>query len=83
MSDQRGSRRSRLLKDAKISFAGGAISCTVRNIGETGAALAVESAPGSPDAFTLIIPSDGFSRACRVIWRSGSRIGVRFAGGPL
>jgi hypothetical protein len=40
----------------------------------------VESPLGIPTEFTLVIPSDGVSRPCRVIWRSGNRIGVRFAG---
>ena len=80
MSDQRGSRRTRVLKSAKISFGGGAISCTVRNVSVSGAQLAAESPLGIPTEFTLVIPSDGVSRPCRVIWRSGNRIGVRFAG---
>jgi hypothetical protein len=31
-----------------------------------------------PDLFTLIIPSDGLSRPCHVIWRKERRIGVTF-----
>ncbi len=81
MSDQRGSRRTRVLKSGNISFGGGTISCTIRNVSETGAQLAVESPLGIPTEFTLVIPSDGVSRACGVIWRSGNRIGVRFAEG--
>lgn len=81
MSEQRESRRTKVLKEGKISFGGGAISCTVRNVSESGAQLAVESPLGIPKEVTLVIPSDGVSRPCRVVWRSGSRIGVRFAGG--
>lgn len=80
MSEQRGSRRTRALKSGKISFGGGAISCTIRNISESGAQLAVESPLGIPTEFMLVIPSDGVSRPCRVVWRSGNRIGMRFAG---
>lgn len=79
MSEQRGSRRSRVLKDGKISFRGGAISCTVRNVSDTGALLAVASPVGIPQEFTLVIPADDLYRFCRVVWRSGDRIGVRSA----
>ena len=79
MSDQRGSRRSWVLKGTKISFGGGAISCTVRNVSVSGAQLAAESPLGISSEFTL---SDGASHPSRVIWRSGNRIGVRFAGIP-
>lgn len=78
MSEQRGSRRTRVLKDGKISFGGGLISCVVRNVSETGAQLAVESPVSIPTEFVLVIPSDGVSRRARAIWWSGGRIGVRF-----
>lgn len=81
MSDeQRSSRRTRVLKEAKLAFGGGAISCTVRNISESGAQLAVESPLGIPAEVTLVISAEGFSRRCRVIWRTSTRIGVRFVG---
>lgn len=80
MSDQRGSRRAKVLKSARISFGGGAISCAVCNLSEAGALLDVESPLGIPAQFTLVIPCDDLSRPCRVIWRSGNRLGVRFAG---
>ena len=81
MSEQRGSRRAKVLKSAKMSFGGGAVSCSVRNLTEAGALLDVESPLGIPLEFNLVIPSDGMSRPCRVIWRSGNRIGVWFAAG--
>jgi hypothetical protein len=81
MSEQRGSRRAKVLKSAKMSFGGGAVTCSVRNLTEAGALLDVESPLGIPLEFNLVIPSDGMSRPCRVIWRSGNRIGVWFAAG--
>jgi hypothetical protein len=65
--------RRRVLKAGSISFGGGVIDCTVRNVSETGAALEVV-----PDRFTLIVQSDGLSRPCRVVWRRERRIGVTF-----
>lgn len=61
-----------------IVFGGGAITCTLRNISETGAQLMVASPVGIPTAFTLRVESDGFTRACQIIWRAPGLIGVRF-----
>jgi hypothetical protein len=46
--------RLRVLKAGTISFAGGAIDCTVRNISETGAKLEVASPLYFPDRFTPV-----------------------------
>jgi hypothetical protein len=70
--------RRRVLKAGSISFGGGTFDCTVRNISETGAALEVVTPLFIPDKFTLIVPSDGLSRACGVVWRRERRIGVTF-----
>jgi hypothetical protein len=70
--------RRRVLKAGSISFGGGTFDCTVRNISDTGAALEVVTPLFIPDKFTLIVPSDGLSRPCRVMWRRERRIGVSF-----
>jgi hypothetical protein len=70
--------RRRVLKAGSISFGGGTFDCTVRNISDTGAALEVVTPLFIPDKFTLIVPSDGISRLCRVMWRRERRIGVSF-----
>jgi hypothetical protein len=70
--------RRRVLKAGSISFGGGVIDCTVRNISETGAALEVVTPLSIPDKFTLIVQPDGLSRSCRVVWRKQRRIGVTF-----
>ena len=76
MEDQRSTPRHRVLKAATISFGGGAISCTVRNLSVSGASLEVASPIGVPETFALEMERGG--RRCRVIWRSEKRIGVRF-----
>lgn len=81
MFEQRGSRRTRVMKSEKISFGGGATSFVVRNISEAGAQLVVESPLGIPTEFVLVIPSDGVSRRACAIWPSGTRIGARFVAG--
>ena len=80
MDEHRTAPRRRLLKAGKISFGGGAIDCTVRNLSETGAALDVTSPVGIPDHFTLLIESDHIHFPCQVVWRKQSQIGVRFVG---
>ena len=78
-SENRGDLRSRTLKGASISFAGGAIDCTVRNISASGAALDVASPLGIPEEFVLVVPADKLRQLCRVVWRKEKRIGVVFA----
>ena len=70
--------RRRVLKAGSITFGGGAIDCTVRNLSETGAALEVVSPLYIPDRFTLIVQSDQLKRPCHVVWRNERRIGVAF-----
>jgi hypothetical protein len=78
MDERRDKARHRVLKAGTIEFGGGAISCTVRNFSDTGAALDVTSPVGIPERFTLFIPADGTSLSCAVVWRKEKRIGVRF-----
>ena len=76
MGDNRIASRQRVLKGGTIEFGGGAITCTVRNISATGAALDVTSPVGIPAQFTLV--TKGSHLPCRVVWRKEKRIGVTF-----
>jgi hypothetical protein len=76
--DKRRAQRRRVIKSGKITFGGGAISCVVRNLSESGAMLEVESPVGVPDRFTLVFDSDGVHQECRTVWRKPTRIGVAF-----
>jgi hypothetical protein len=78
MDEHRIATRHRVLKAGTIEFGGGAIDCTVRNVSETGAALEVTSPVGIPERFTLVLPTDGLHRPCRIVWRKERRIGVTF-----
>ena len=78
MDERRTARRQRILKAGTISFGGGAIDCTVRNLSDTGAALDVSSPVGIPAQFTLVVEADQSQRLCDVVWRKEKRIGVRF-----
>jgi hypothetical protein len=76
--EKRAADRHPVLKAATIEFADGPVSCMVRNISRTGAALDVSSAAGIPEHFTLALPSDGQHLPCHVVWRKDRRIGVAF-----
>jgi len=79
MANARAAPRQRVLKSAIIEFDGGTISCVVRNISETGAALEVDSPLGIPAEFNLLVSGDRAQLRCHVVWRKEKRIGVRFA----
>jgi hypothetical protein len=70
--------RRRVLKAGSINSGGGSISCTVRNISDTGAAIEVESPLYIPNRFKLIVQTDNLNRSCHVVWRKERRIGVAF-----
>jgi len=78
MVEKRRVYRRRVLKGATIEFDGGAFSCAVRNLSETGAALDIPLLFGIPHEFTLIMDTDQAARQCRVIWRKENRLGVAF-----
>lgn len=78
MNENRVALRKRVLKAGTIEFGGGGISCIVRNVSATGAALEVVSPVGIPHEFKLVIESDQICRSCHVVWRKEKRIGVTF-----
>lgn len=82
MDEHRIAERRRILKPGTITFNGGGIDCTVRNISETGAALEVASPVGIPKDVTLIVEADNLKRECQVVWRKEKRIGVAFSKPP-
>ncbi|MGB6396012.1 MAG: PilZ domain-containing protein [Bradyrhizobium sp.] len=78
MNEHRAAPRHRILKAGTISFGGGAIDCTVRNLSETGAALEVVTPIFIPDRFTLIVQTEQLKRPCHIVWRKEKRMGVAF-----
>jgi PilZ domain len=80
MSERRRHPRHSTLKAGRIVFNQrfSVISCTIRNISESGACLQVASSFGIPDCFDLTIEPEPSSRAYEVAWRSEQRIGVAF-----
>jgi len=53
--------------------------CVVMDLSAHGARLAVESSNDVPDNFTLLLSDEARkSHSCRVIWRAGHQLGVKF-----
>jgi hypothetical protein len=79
--ENRKVRRRRVFKAALIQLPGGAVSCVVRDLSETGALLQVPSQLGIPHEFSLRIPTAELDRPCRAVWRSAKGIGIAFVSG--
>ncbi|WP_338722584.1 PilZ domain-containing protein [Devosia sp. XK-2] len=77
--DERKTQRHRTLKGGKIVFNDrrSVYDCTVRNLSETGAKLAVTSTLGIPQRFALTL-ADGRNFDCEIAWHTETEIGVRF-----
>jgi PilZ domain len=78
MVETRAAPRCRVTKAALIEHGGQKITCTLRDLSVTGAALEVFDAAKIPAKFILVLLEDGLKLPCRVVRRSGFRIGVAF-----
>jgi len=78
MIEHRTKLRHNVNRAATIVFVGGSVSCTIRNISPTGAALEVSSASSIPHEITLLMANGHLSQHCYVIWRTPTRVGVMF-----
>ena len=75
--DARKYRRFRTIKSAKIDYGPG-FSCRVMNISHAGAGLRLlDEADKLPRSFMLLFEG-GETQICRVAWRDGERMGVKF-----
>lgn len=70
--------RDYALEPGLIEFHERSVSCLVRRISEHGAAFDVIRPREIPDNFTLVLPLEGVSHRCRLVWRSEMEIGVTF-----
>jgi hypothetical protein len=80
---RRRSRRSKFDFPARRAFVPGVRSalCAIVELSETGAKLKVLSTQTVPDEFSLLIGGHSeVKRRCRVVWRSGTTLGVQFVG---
>jgi len=74
---RRASRRN-VKRAAKISFARQHLTCTVRNVSATGAAIQAANLAAIPDSFSLLMEMESKARRCAVVWRKPTQIGVEF-----
>jgi hypothetical protein len=78
-AERRTSPRRRVFKSGRIALnRTDEITSVVRNLSAGGAMLEAANIAGIPDEFMLVIESESLSRQCRVIWRQGARMGIRF-----
>jgi hypothetical protein len=73
-------RRQKVLKTGKILAPGNlaVVDCTVRDMSETGARLAVGDQMATPNEFRLVVPTDNIMRDAKVVWRRANLIGITF-----
>jgi hypothetical protein len=77
--DEQGTATSDLvIEPGVIEFYGRTVSCLVRKLSKTGAALDMVKPSVVPDHFTLAFPLEGTSYRCRLVWRREAEMGVAF-----
>jgi PilZ domain len=79
-ADRRGRKRTRVTRDAKILVPrrSSVIFCTVEDLTSVGARLKLANTFGLPETFELTFEHGRTRRSCRVMWRTGDRVGVAF-----
>lgn len=78
MIERRAAERNEIDEIAYIAGDGSSICCRVVNISPGGAAVDVPDPSCLRPLFKLMLEKDRLIRSCRLIWRSGNRIGVSF-----
>jgi PilZ domain len=82
-STRKREARKSLKQPAWITLDGGfaARHCLVQNISSTGARITLEEPAALPATIRLAFSRDARTgRICRVVWRRGSSVGVKFIG---
>jgi hypothetical protein len=76
--DHRKAIRRKVVKAGKIAYGRINMTCVVRDISNSGAALELPNPASLPDKFALVLEMESSARACEVVWRKARRVGVRF-----
>ena len=78
----RKSQRERMRRAGWIGFSDGTqpVRCVIWDLSDDGARLAAQHSDDLPDVFAVVLSADGSNahRFCRVVWRKGGQLGVRF-----
>jgi hypothetical protein len=79
-AERRPKARKRVLLTGIVAYANGAHSfhCTIRNLSESGARLAVGNNTQFPSDFYLINIRDRLVYDAKLVWNRGTEIGVTF-----
>jgi hypothetical protein len=77
-ADKRKATRRDVIRAGKISFSRQSMTCTVRNMSATGAAIEGANIANAPDSFSLVMEMESAARNCTVVWRKPKQIGVEF-----
>jgi PilZ domain len=80
--NKRNAARHKVLKTAKIISLDKktVLTCTIRDLSESGAKLMVEISSAIPNEFSFYQLSDNTVREAKVAWRRAGQIGVHFTG---
>jgi PilZ domain len=78
MAENRRAPRFNVLKAGTIKFGLRTVSCLIRNLSVTGAAIDLSSRTELPERFVLVVPGDGLQLPCLTVWRKEHQIGVTF-----
>ena len=78
--EKRVAARRKVLKAAKIVSLDlkTVLTCTIKDMSETGAKLVVEISSAIPNVFYFYLLSDNTIRDATVVWRRSGQIGVHF-----
>lgn len=76
----RSSERQRTFIAGRLTFGGGtlSVSCSVRDLSDTGARVALESDTTIPNRVTLELPTRKIVREAEVRWRHAGMCGLEF-----
>ena len=80
--NKRVAARRKVLKTAKIISLDKktVLTCTIRDLSDTGAKLIVEISSAIPAEFSFYQLSDNTVREAKIAWRRAGQIGVHFTG---
>jgi PilZ domain len=81
MDERRNAARRRCLLGARVVFNNreSTISCTVKNVSDSGALLVFgENNPFVPEAAELLLDNQRTMAAGHIVWRSQTKIGFKF-----
>ena len=82
MQERRKSTRRRTFLGGVLAFQGryATLNCTIRNLSETGARIAINGSAILPDEFDFTITRNDRAFRARVVWRNTEAAGLALAG---